>query len=120
MAAWIPYFLAENPHWKSKAVREIKSVLSKHSDPGSNSSLLSKLSSIPPEIWEEEMPVLDLCLRETIRLVYSAVLFRRNMGPSVHLHGQCIDSGDFIAYPPTDTHHDPRLFPDPLKWALNF
>ena len=118
MASWMPYFLASNPTWKLKTVTEVKRILSKYSQASETSSLLSKLSNIPPEAWEEEMPTLDLCLRETIRLVFSTVLLRKNinMGPGLHVQGKQVDSGGFLVYPPTEAHHNPDIFPEPFEY----
>lgn len=119
MASWIPYFLAVSPTWKLKAITEVKRILSKYSPAEDSSSLLSRLSTIPPEAWEEEMPILDLCLRETIRIIFSSVLLRRNVGtsPGVHVQGKQVDCGGFLVYLPTEAHHNPDIFPEPFEYV---
>lgn len=121
MASWIPYFLAVSPTWKLKAITEVKRILSKYSPAEDSSLLLSRLSTIPPEAWEEEMPILDLCLRETIRLIFSSVLLRRNVGtsPGVHVQGKQVDCGGFLVYLPTEAHHNPDVFPEPFEYVYS-
>lgn len=94
MSAWIFIFLDQEPEWRDKVVAEIRSVMDKYV-PVSKGCLTTpeRLSKIPPQVWDNEMPVLEvsnykssstrkltkqclvkLCLRETIRYVASVLL----------------------------------------------
>jgi hypothetical protein len=74
------------------------------------------LSSIPLSAWENETPVLDMLIREAIRLSQAFVAFRRNVGPEMYIDGKVIPTGTLVAYPAASVHLDPALYPDPWKF----
>jgi len=74
------------------------------------------LSSIPFSAWENEAPVLDMLIRESVRLSQGFVSFRRNVGPDMYIDGKVIPTGALVAYPSADVHLDPDLYPDPWKF----
>jgi cytochrome P450 len=74
------------------------------------------LSSIPLSAWENENPVLDMVVREAVRLSQAFVAFRRNVGPGMYIDGKVIPTGALVAYPAADVHLDPALYPDPWKF----
>ena len=85
--------------------------------PGCNSPCNSSaLASIPLSAWENDTPVLDTLIRETIRLSQAYVAFRRNVGPEMYIDGKVIPTGALVAYPVADVHLDPALYPDPWKF----
>ncbi|KAG8743136.1 hypothetical protein FRC10_000353 [Ceratobasidium sp. 414] len=94
MSAWIFIFLDQEPQWKTKVIDELRSLLDKYA-PASRgyTSAAERFSDIPPEAWEGEMPVLEDCLRETIRLVASGALLRRVIKGDVDLAGKTIPNG---------------------------
>src|ERR1700754_4670750 len=67
VACWIPLFLDTNPEWKAKAAAEIKTFLGGNSM--ENEPIVTRMSQVPATAWEEELPIIDLVIRETIRLV---------------------------------------------------
>lgn len=112
MASWILLYLHKSPSWKSKATAEIRSFISQYSSPYSD--LVTQLSAIPPEIWDEQMPILDICLRETIRTVFSAAALRRVMNDKgVIVDGVKVEKGGFLVYQMTDAHFDEVIYSDP-------
>ena len=74
------------------------------------------LSSVPLSAWENETPVLDLLVRETVRLSQAFVSFRLNVGPEMYIDGKVIPRGALVAYPAADVHLDPALYPNPWKF----
>lgn len=61
---------------------EIDSVLERHGDPGQTPHETFGRLSI--DVWESEFPLIELCLRECIRLHLAGSAFRRNIsGQSV-------------------------------------
>ncbi|KAG8743137.1 hypothetical protein FRC10_000354 [Ceratobasidium sp. 414] len=68
MSAWILIFLDQEPEWRDKVIEELRGLLNKHA-PASKaySSAAERLSLVPPEALEDELPILENCLRETIR-----------------------------------------------------
>ncbi|TDL20336.1 cytochrome P450 [Rickenella mellea] len=114
MSAWTMLYLLSNPTWKAKATEEIRSFIAKYAKSGR--PLADQLAEVPPHVWDEEMPVLDVCLRETIRIVMSGPALRRNFADGIVINGHEIPRGAFMAFPMTSTHHDPNIYPDPFRW----
>lgn len=126
MSAWLLLYLSVHPEWKAKVIEEIQSLLTKYTqtsddtDPDNSSCastpLASRLSKIPPSAWENEMPITEVCLSETIRLVQSTVMLRLNVSnrPSM-ISGHHIQPGTFLVYSTEDVNHNPAIYPDPEK-----
>lgn len=115
IASWILLFLHASPDWKGKAIAEVQSFITKYTPTSSPSSDLgSLLARIPPEVWDEEMPVLDLCLRETIRMVMSGSALRRVMTNTLAVDGVPVGRGAFLTYLMSDAHFDPEIYINPI------
>lgn len=61
---------------------EVNSVADQHNSDRSM-PLKDRLMSVPLEAWDSGFPVIDLCLREVIRLQLSGTAFRKNTGPDI-------------------------------------
>ncbi len=105
-----------SPEWSSKALAEITSVAKQHStDP--TAPLLTQLSTIPLDAWERDFEVLDLCLKDSIRLQLLGAAFRRNIsGRDVAVGNEVIPNGAFVTYHLGDIHANPAIYRDPEKW----
>lgn len=116
-AAWLPLLLHTHPAWKAKALAEVRGFIAKYApDMGAGVSLAARLAQVPPVAWEDEMPVLDACLRETMRLVLSGTTLRRVVAPQgIAVDGRTIQRGAFLAFLVESTHLDPQIYPEPLK-----
>ena len=90
-------------------------MLSRHFG-NSPATLHEKLTAVPLSAWEEELPTLDACIRETQRASLSAVLLRRNVREEIKAGGQIVRRGDFLAYSAVDVHLNPEYYPDPHKY----
>ena len=109
--------LAIHPEWKEKCKEEIRTLLSSHAaGTASSATLYEKLAAIPLSAWEDELPVLDACIRESQRITSSKIMLRRNMGEDVKVGKQVIARGDFLAYSLGDVHLNPEYYPDPSKY----
>ncbi|KAL4254749.1 cytochrome P450 family protein [Abortiporus biennis] len=129
-ASWLITFLGTHPHWKNQAYEEVREVLSSaysdsDSDPKFTSSgfmtsksatTASALSTIPIDVWENKMPVLDSLIRETLRIAQPHTAMRRNMGPDTFISGARVPSGAYVVYPFSDVHLNPELYPDPYRF----
>ena len=114
MASWIPIFLTFNPEWKARIMEELRAFLKNHTrESNANLPLFEKLGEVPPSAWEQELPLLDLCIRETIRVVLTGVTLRRAFGSNITFNQQKIPSGTFVAFPVTTVHHDPKVYTNP-------
>ncbi|QRV97067.1 cytochrome P450 family protein [Ceratobasidium sp. AG-Ba] len=117
MSVWIFILLDQEPQWKAKVVAEIKSLLDKHAPISQGySSVAERLSDIPPEAWEGEMPVLEVCLRETIRLVSPLACLRRVTKGDLDVEGKKVPNGSFLVYLSGETHSNPDIYPEPSRF----
>ncbi|CCO32823.1 hypothetical protein BN14_06886 [Rhizoctonia solani AG-1 IB] len=117
MSAWIFIFLDQEPEWKDKVVQELRGLLNKYA-PVSESygTVGERLSKIPPQGWENEMPVLEACLRETIRLIGTGALLRRVVNGDLEVGGRKIPNGSFLVHLSGETHTNPEIYPNPSKF----
>jgi cytochrome P450 len=115
-AAWILIFLATNPEWKQKVIQQIREVAAQHcADP--TAPLIDQLVSLPIEVWESGFPLIDLCLRDSIRLNLVGSAFRRNMTDhDIKIGDAIVPPGYYVTYPLADIHHDESIYPDPERW----
>ncbi|KAH7316408.1 cytochrome P450 [Rhizoctonia solani] len=112
MSAWIFIFLDQEPEWKDRVVKNCRRYL-----------IGERLSRIPPQGWEREMPVLESCLRETIRLIASGALLRRVVNGDLELGGErspmgeglalTFESSSFLVYQAGETHSNPEIYSNP-------
>jgi len=114
VACWIPLFLDANPRWKARVATEIKAFLGKNSQEGETIS--SRMLAVSPSAWEDELPVIDLVIRETIRLVVTGAAMRRNVDKAVVVDGKVIEKGAFLLYPLAELHFDPDIYTDPYDF----
>ncbi|CAD0099993.1 unnamed protein product [Aureobasidium mustum] len=116
-AAWVIIYLANDHYWRGKVWEEVKAVAEKY-DSDTSKSIADRLASAPLEAWENELPTIDLCLRDSIRLNASGSMFRKNeTNKAVKVSdGTEIPPGAFAAYPMADVHLNPDVYPDPEKW----
>ena len=117
MSSWILLYLHITPEWKARAISEVRSFISQYASKTSATDLPSLLSAIPPEVWDDGMPTLDLCLRETIRTVLSATAIRRVLDDDgVTVGGVKVKKGGFVAYSFLETHFNEKIYTEPEKW----
>ncbi|KAG6909648.1 hypothetical protein DXG01_016228 [Tephrocybe rancida] len=113
---WNLLYLGMNPEWKAKVAAEVQALLDNHTDTISSQPLHQRLATIPMSAWEDEMPVLESVIRETLRIVGSGTLLRRNMGNDIEIDGSTISRGEFLAFSVADVHHNPDIYPEPLSF----
>ena len=82
----------------------------------SNEPLHQRLASIQVSAWEEEMPVLELIIRETLRISFNALSVRRNIVGDLTLSGVLVQPGDFVAYSAADVHMNPEIYSRPNEF----
>jgi cytochrome P450 len=120
-SCWLLIHLAAHPDWLAKVHAEVSSLITKYTDPTSQEPLHKRLGAIPPQGWEEELPVLDLCLRETLRVSNNNTLLRRNVADNIpianekqRMEEKTLERGVFMAYPTDDVHLNPEIYTNPL------
>ena len=109
--------LAIHPEWREKCKKEIQDLLSNHIHESLPSATLSeKLGAIPISAWEDELPIIEACTRESQRTTITDVALRRNVREEVKIGEQVVKRGDFLAYPMGEVHLNPEYYPEPDKY----
>jgi cytochrome P450 len=84
-----------------------------------NQTATDVLDTLPLDAWEAEFPMIDMCLRESIRLVAPGNMFRKNTsGRDIPIgkSGEVTPDGAFASYLLDNMHMNSDLYPDPLKY----
>jgi sterol 14-demethylase len=117
-AAWVLCYLATSPEWLAKAQEEVRQTASKYArDP--SAPLRHQLDDVPLEAWENEFPIVDMCLKDSIRLNLLGTAFRKNISGKPIPTGngnEVIPANAFVTYATGDVHLNPEYYPDPEKW----
>jgi cytochrome P450 len=113
---WILLYISYHQEWKRAVSDEIDSLINGHTDSTSSDPLHKRLSAIPMTVWEEEMPILDVVLRETIRLMLNRTFLRYNIVENLHVGDTVVPMGNFIAYPLDDVHMNPDIYTNPASF----
>ncbi|KDR74009.1 hypothetical protein GALMADRAFT_71675 [Galerina marginata CBS 339.88] len=115
-SCWALVFLASHPEWKDKVKAEVNAIIEKHTNTLSSDPLHKRLAAIPISVWEDEMPVLETVIRETIRLILTGAALRRNVLEELTVAGGLIQKGDFVAYSVADAHLNPEIYTQPNEF----
>ena len=79
--------------------------------------LPERLACVPVEAWESEFQVLELCLKDSIRIQAAGATFRRNVsGRPIKVGESIVPAGSCVMYHMGDIHQDPEVYPEPLRW----
>jgi cytochrome P450 len=96
-------------------VAEVQNLITKYTDVTS-APIHQRLSMIQISAWEDEMPVMDNVIRETLRIVKNGPALRRNLADNLQIADMTIDKGAFVVYSMADVHLNDAIYPDPLKF----
>ena len=109
--------LAIHPEWRENCKKEIRGLLSGHlGDTLSSATLSEKFAAVPVSAWEDELPTLDACIRESQRMSVTVITLRRNLREGTKINERVVKRGDFLAYSMGDLHFDPEYYPEPDKY----
>lgn len=117
-AAWVLTYLANDSNWRTKVLEEVQTVAAKYST-NKDAPLIDQLSDIPFSAWETEFPLIDLCLKDSIRLQALGTAFRKNVTNKsipIGTGDEVIDPGAIVTYHLGDVHLDPEIYPNPKQW----
>lgn len=125
-AGFILCYLSCNAEWRARARAEVVAVADKYApDPSGAVPLVDRLARVPIDAWENEFPILDLCLKDTIRMHMPGTAFRRNVsGHAIPLEGTdakgrkgvVIPDGAYVAYPVGDIFYNPSIYEHADDW----
>lgn len=113
---WVLLNLGANPEWKLKVANELKTLVANHTNTLSQEPLHKQLAAVPLNAWEEELPILDLVIHETLRITMHFAVLCRNLGRGIPLAGSTIKKGDFITYSLANIHMNPNIYTNPGKF----
>ena len=83
----------------------------------SSGPLSKRLAAIPISAWEDELPTLDACIRESQRVVSNGLFLRKNLSEGeVEVDGQVVRPGDYLVILARESHWNPRYYPEPDKY----
>ena len=78
-AAAMMVFAAQHPEWKARLRQEVDGVIAKHRA-SEDEEPIDTLARLDLDAWETEFPLIDVALKETIRLETVGTSFRKNIG----------------------------------------
>lgn len=97
-------------------MKEYNNLVASHSNTLSTEPLHKRLASIPLNAWEDDLPSVDLVIRETLRITPPSSLFRRNVQKDIVVDGVTIERGDFMALPSHVPHLNPDIYSNPSSF----
>jgi hypothetical protein len=99
-------------------ITEIQNLLNTYTPSTTHLPTHQRLSAIPMSAWEDEMPITESVIRETLRLVSCLTALRRNIADDLRIgeKGVGIDKGAFLAYNLGDVHMSEKYYPDAHKF----
>ena len=110
---WTLFYLDGDNEWKQKVVAEVRNLISTYTDAR---PIHQRLSSIPVSAWEDETPVFEIVIRETLRLIKTGPALRRNPGDNLQFADKTIDKGAYVVYNMADIHLNEMVYSEPLKF----
>lgn len=116
-SAWVLVYLAHKPFWLKRVREEVESVAERYA-PDKSASLKERLMNVPCDAWEGEFPIVDACLKDSIRLQMSGAAFRKNIsGVDIPLNGtEVIPRDAFVTYAAGNVHYSPEIYENPDEW----
>lgn len=96
-------------------MQEMRDTCSKYAA-DKKAPLVDQLCSLDMEAWENALPTLDNCLKDSIRLQAFGCMFRRNAGRDLVIGKEVIPQGSFVTYHIDDVHYNADIYPNPEKW----
>ena len=116
IACWALVYISFHDEWKAKAKAEVDALVNKYTTNSSNEPLHQRLASIYVSAWDEEMPILDIIIRETLRISFGGLSLRRNLLEDLTFSGGIVKPMDFLAYSLADVHLNPEIYSRPYEF----
>lgn len=76
-ASWLHVYMGQDPIWQEKVKLEVDDLLQKYAfvdTKDGRHDISEQLSSVPLHAWENDMPVMDMLIRETLRVCTQSTL----------------------------------------------
>jgi len=117
-AAWILCYLASEKQWLERVRAEVNAVADRHV-PDKSVPLKDRLMELPIEVWDNEFPLIDACMKDSIRLQMPGTAFRQNLSGAdivLNKNGEILPKDAYAAFPVGDIHLNPEVYADPERW----
>ncbi|KAJ7129908.1 cytochrome P450 [Mycena crocata] len=118
VAAYILCDLATHPAYLAQIREEVEEFVSSF-NPDTSLPLIQRVSSIAYEDWIRagSLPVLDRCLKETLRLRIATPLHRLNdSGADIEMAGVLVPKNTILSFHSSFMHHNEDIYTDPMTW----
>jgi sterol 14-demethylase len=119
VAAYILCDLATHPEYLAQVREEVLEFVSSF-NPDESIPVAARLRSITSyEDWFQsgKLPILDRCLKETIRLRLSTPLHRLNdTGKAIDVNGMLVPDKTILTFHTNFLHHNEDIYTDPTTW----
>lgn len=116
-SCWLLIDLGVHREWRERCRKEIEDFISRHLGHSPFSAMrYEELGAISTSAWEDELPTVDACIRETLRISMNFVALRRNVHEDTKIGGKVVRRGNFLAYPIGEVHLNPEYYPEPYRY----
>jgi cytochrome P450 len=117
-AGWAMIQLGDYPEWRAKLHEEVDGVIANHRT-SPEQSPLEVLQTLDVDAWETEFPLIDLILRESIRMSLPGTSMRFNQSGAdlpIGKTGEVVPKDGFALFWVQALHSDPSIYPEPYKF----
>ncbi|KAJ3217913.1 hypothetical protein HDU67_007064 [Dinochytrium kinnereticum] len=117
-SAWLVVFLLNQPDWTARILAELETACVHHAAAVNKPAYIQPgvpdLSVLPLSAFEKEMPSLNACISETLRMITSGgTMLRRVVKPGIIVEGFELPPGSILSYASADTHLNENYYKDP-------
>ncbi|KIM76044.1 hypothetical protein PILCRDRAFT_91791 [Piloderma croceum F 1598] len=119
ISCWALIYLGGNNEWRNKVVAEVQNLIATYSNASRSKPIYQCFSTILLSAWEENMPIADVVIRETICLIKNGPALRYNLADNFQIGGNMIDKDTFVLYRREDVHLNVMCYSDPLTFDLS-
>ncbi|KAL9933384.1 hypothetical protein V8E36_007560 [Tilletia maclaganii] len=126
MSLWLLLYLGANPEIRKRAHKEVVDHLdgmaATQGPDWKSKPRVEQLQALSLDEWEHGFPLIEACLKETMRTALEITLFRLNMGDkkggtaAPKVHGEEVRTGEFLGYWMGSTHFDSKIYSNPHRW----
>ncbi|KAM3515172.1 hypothetical protein MY11210_001184 [Beauveria gryllotalpidicola] len=117
-SAWLLSYLANDRMWYNKVQAEVDAFIALNRRTAAE-SVLDILQRVPYHDWDTQLPVIHVCLRETLRLNLFGPAFRKNLSDedlTIPGTDQVVPKKAFAFYAMDDVHLNESIYPNALQW----
>ena len=144
MSCWLTVYVLSNPEIRAQVQKEVVGII-ESSTASAEDPLSTRIAQVPLEAWDSELPFLDKCIRETLRLNIAGSALRKNVGKEdivletgksgkrklilytiVRLSRRSPSHTEYVVRPgeyaiqlPSLVHMDENLYPNPMKYECD-